>query len=134
MSAAPGDVNFNGTLTGLTLLGGQLGPLALAVALSNQKYAVEVEDYPVAPGTTLVPGPPVVMAFPAIPAGLGQTFFLMKSSLPLQFTINNAGPTHTIRAGGVFVMTPGVTVATIELANAGVSEARVYAMQVVGTP
>lgn len=131
--AAVGDVTLSGTLAGLTLLGGQIGPVPLAVALTNQKYCVEVEDYPVVPGSAL-PGTPVVMTFPAIPSPLGQTLFIMKSDLPISFTINGAGPTHTLRAGGVFVMTPGVAVTSIQMANPGTSEARVYACQVVGTP
>jgi|GEM_PF-4716187 len=128
---AAGDVNFSAQLSGETEIGGSIGPLTLAYLLSGQKYSWEAKDFRVASGTAIGAGVP--LAVPAIPGGMQQTFFAIKTDLPIEFQLNGAGPTYTLKTGGLFVMAPGFDVTAIELANGGTVEAKVYVIQVVGS-
>jgi len=130
--AEVGDVLFSGSITGLTQEGGAVGPVAVVYDLALQHYAVEAKDFRIAAGAT-IGSPGVVYALPAIPAGSEQNLFLIKSDLPIAFQLNGGVPTYEIRkANGVFCMSPGFAVTSIEFGNAGASEAKVYILQVVG--
>ena len=128
--ATPGDVTFSGQITGCTQEGGQIGPVDIALLLKNQQYSVEHKDFPVAAGAT-IGGPGVVVALPALPAGLSQTLFVIKSDFEVTFQLNAAAPTYTIKAGAPFVMAGGFDVTQVEFGNAGGAAAKVYILQVV---
>jgi hypothetical protein len=128
---AAGDVNLSAQLSGETEIGGAIGPLTLAYILTHQKYAWEAKDFRVAQGTAIGAGVP--LAVPAIPAGMVQTLFVIKTDLPIDFQLNGAVPTYSLKTGGLYVMAPGFDVTAIELANGGTVEAKVYVLQVVAT-
>lgn len=132
--ATPGDVTFASQINGCTQEGGQVGPVEIAYLLKLQQYTVEQKDFPVASGT-VIGASGVVVALPAIPAGLEQTLFVVKTNLPVTFQLNGGGPTYTLsKPGSPFVMAPGFAVTQIEFGNAGGAAAKVYILQVVGTP
>jgi len=132
--ATPGDVTLSGQVNGCTAQGGQIGPVDIALLLKLQQYSVENKDFPIAQATVIgVSG--VVVALPAIPAGLEQTLFIIKADLPISFQLNGAAPTYTLtKPGSAFIMAPGFNVTQIEFGNAGGATAKTYVLQVVGTP
>jgi len=132
--ATPGDVTLSGQINGCTQEGGQIGPVDIALLLKNQQYSVENKDFPVAP-STVIGASGVVVALPAIPAGLEQTLFIIKADLPVTFQLNGGAPIYTLsKAGSPFIMAPGFDVTQVEFGNAGGAAAKVYVLQVVGTP
>ena len=103
----PADITLTGNLTGLSTVGGNLGPASFNYALNTAaKYHCQEIDVPVTSGS------PVAYTMPSI---TGQTLFYLKTTQDVALTIN-AEPAGTLLAGGLYVRTgmPDVTTVTLD--------------------
>ena len=118
----PADITLTGNLSGLSTVGGSLGPASFSYALSDAgKFHTQEIAVPVSSGA-------VVHTIPTVGT---QRLFYLKTTQDVTITIN-AEPSGTLLAGGLYVRTGVVDVATVTLAGNGATAGVVY-LVVVGT-
>ena len=116
------NVTLSGTIVGVGSKG-PLGPVALALALQNQRATLEM-GVDVAAGDAARP-----VALPV--EGAVQSAFVLCTDNPFTFTINGAGITYELRNGGIFVLGRLPLVNSIEVTGNGSTKATVYLLRVM---
>lgn len=97
------DISLTGTLNGLSVLGGQLGPASYAYVL-NGATQFQMKEIPVAANAVAL-----TVALPSV--GTLKLFYL-KTTTDVTVTVN-AEPPKTLLAGGVMIVCGGPAVTTL---------------------
>lgn len=103
----PATITLTGSLTGLSTVGGALGPASFSYAL-NDAAKFHTQEIPVA----IMSGSPVVHNMPDVGT---QRLFYLKTTQDVTLTIN-AEPSGDVLAGGVVIRAglPNVTSITLD--------------------
>lgn len=119
----PADITLTGNVTGLSTVGGNVGPASFSYALEDaEKYHCQEIAVPVTAGS------PVVHTIPDVGT---QRLFYLKTTQDVEVIIN-AEPTGTVLAGGVLIRCGMPDVTTLSLDGNGTTAGVVF-LVVVGT-
>jgi hypothetical protein len=119
----PADITLTGNLTGLSTVGGNLGPAGFSYTLNDaEKFYTQEIAVPVSSGA------PVVHNLPAVGT---QRLFYLKTTQDVILTIN-AEPQGTLLAAGLYVRAGMADVTQITIDGNGATAGVVY-LVVVGT-
>lgn len=112
----PADITLTGNLSGLSTIGGALGPASFSYSLTAAtKFHTQEIDVPAQPS-------PVTYTLPAI---TGQTLFYLKTTEDVVLTIN-AEPMGTLLAGGVYTRAGMADVLAVTIDGNGSTAGVVY--------
>jgi len=112
------DITLSGSITGLSTVGGNLGPANFSYALDDATQVVTKE----------IPVPPGAAGLAVTISGVGtQELFYLKTTEDVDVTVN-AEPVKTLKKDGVLVWCGGPDVTALSFDGNGVTEATVYAV------
>jgi hypothetical protein len=119
----PANITLTGNLTGLSTIGGNLGPATFSYALNDAaKFHTQELAVPVTTGA------PVVHTLPSVGT---QKLFYLETTQDVILTIN-AEPQGTLLAGGLYIRTGMADVTQITIDGNGATTGVIY-LVVVGT-